>query len=87
MKLTATFRPQSVTVTVNGAGLSVSTGEPVAREYYERPAYDGPYTFTPSAEAQIIPTQHKRMTENITIAPIPNNYGLITWNGAYLTVS
>ena len=24
---------------------------------------------------------------SVTIAPIPNNYGLITWNGSTLTVS
>ena len=49
--------------------------------------YDGALEFTPSSEAQVIPTANKSVLENITIKPIPNNYGLITWNGSTLTVS
>lgn len=49
--------------------------------------YTGPTTFTPTAEVQEIETQGLTIPENITINPIPNNYGLITWNGSTLTVS
>lgn len=49
--------------------------------------YTGPYTFTPSASPQIVPTSGLRMIDNVTINPIPSNYGLITWNGSTLTVS
>lgn len=49
--------------------------------------YEGPYNFTPSAQTQEIDISGKRATENIIINPIPQNYGLITWNGAFLTVS
>ena len=49
--------------------------------------YEGPYVFTPTNQTQIIPISGKQATENITIKPIPNNYGLITWNGSTLTVS
>ena len=49
--------------------------------------YDGPYEFTPSQEEQTIQINGKTAVRNITINPIPNNYGLITWNGAVLTVS
>lgn len=49
--------------------------------------YDGPYDFTPSSELQTIETTGFRMTDNVTINPIPNNYGLITWNGSIITVS
>ena len=28
-----------------------------------------------------------QMTDDVTIKPIPQNYGLITWNGSFLTVS
>lgn len=52
---------------------------------YER--YTGEYTITPSAETQILETADMLMTNNITINPIPTNYGLITWNGYTLTVS
>ena len=49
--------------------------------------YDGDYTITPTAEAQTIPIIGKTARRNFTINPIPQNYGLITWDGATLTVS
>lgn len=49
--------------------------------------YPGPYEVTPGAEAQVLATKDLRMTGDLTVAPIPNNYGLITWNGSVLTVS
>ena len=54
---------------------------------YDTPAYEGEYTVTPSQETQILQTEDLRMTANVTINPIPSNYGLITWNGSFLTVS
>ena len=59
----------------------------VTHYHSEYPEYDGETTFTPSAEAQTIPTMQTVLLSNITINPIPSNYGLITWNGATLTVS
>lgn len=49
--------------------------------------YQGEYEITPSAEAQIIPAGGMNLARDITVNPIPQNYGLITWNGSYLTVS
>ena len=49
--------------------------------------YTGDYEVTPSKDAQILQTQGKFMEHNLTVNPIPSNYGLITWNGIYLTVS
>ena len=51
------------------------------------PAYEGPYEATPSNVAQIIPTSRMFMNEDFVVNPIPQNYGLITWNGSVLTVS
>lgn len=51
------------------------------------PIYDGPYDFTPSTEVQTINVSHTLPRGDITIQPIPSNYGLITWNGSTLTVS
>lgn len=59
----------------------------VTHYHSEYPTYDGGTTFTPSAEAQTIPTAHTVLLSDITINPIPSNYGLITWNGITLTVS
>ena len=56
-------------------------------EYKDVPDYTGGYSFTPSAEEQIIPTKDTALSENIVIAPIPDNYGLITWDGSVITVS
>lgn len=49
--------------------------------------YTGPTTVTPTQEQQVLHTQDFFLIENIVIEPIPNNYGLIEWNGAVLTVS
>ncbi len=49
--------------------------------------YEGSYSVTPSASEQILETEGLRMTQNVTINPIPSNYGLITWNGSVITVS
>ena len=87
MTLTPTFTPATLDVTYEAANLEVSTGIMVARDYVERPAYEGSYEITPSAEAQVIPTNGLRMTDDFTIAPIPSNYGLVTWNGSVITVS
>jgi len=49
--------------------------------------YSGPYEVVPTAEAQVLSTHGKNMTHDFIIDPIPSNYGLITWNGSFLTVS
>lgn len=49
--------------------------------------YTGSYEVTPSANTQILNTTELTMAQNVIINPIPSNYGLITWNGATLTVS
>ena len=49
--------------------------------------YTGPTEVTPSGETQVLSTNGYFMGSDITVDPIPSNYGLITWNGAVLTVS
>lgn len=53
-------------------------------EYEE---YTGETEFTPSRETQVIATANRVVKRNITINPIPSNYGLISWDGSVLTVS
>ena len=79
--------PQEIRVSAKAPTVTTSTGIPVARDFVERDPYTGEYTITPSAEAQVLLTNNLRMTDNLTINPIPNNYGLITWDGATLMVS
>lgn len=49
--------------------------------------YTGEYVFTPTEETQIVPTVGLTMIDNITVNPIPSNYGRITWDGSVITVS
>lgn len=49
--------------------------------------YHGAYEFTPTDEAQIIPTADKVLGYDILINPIPSNYGHIAWDGSIITVS
>lgn len=56
-------------------------------KYRESVYYTGSYSFVPAATAQTIPIAQLTASQDITIEPIPSNYGLITWNGSTLTVS
>lgn len=49
--------------------------------------YHGAYSLVPAPTAQTLDTAGLLMLENVTIEPIPSNYGLISWDGAALTVS
>ena len=51
------------------------------------PVYEGSYEFTPSDVVQTVSIRNMIAEEDIVINPIPQNYGLITWNGSVLTVS
>lgn len=54
---------------------------------YASQIYDGPVVITPSLDQQELQTAGTLVRDNIIVEPIPSNYGLITWNGAVLTVS
>ena len=75
--------------TISGS-LSASetiTGELTIPSAILPPPYEGPYEVTPGEDTQTLATDSLYMRGNITINPIPSNYGLITWNGSTLTVS
>lgn len=59
----------------------------VEQVHIEGNYYSGPTSVTPTREAQILNTSGKTLTANITVNPIPPNYGLITWDGRKITVS
>ena len=79
--------PQEIRVSAKAPSITTSTGIPVARDFVDRDPYEGDYIIIPSAETQVLQTKYLRMTDDVTIKPIPQNYGLITWNGSFLTVS
>ena len=78
-------------IVAENAGCAVEValdGDPgVAVETGRLPVYDGPTEITPSMDTQVLQTDSHAVRANIIINPIPSNYGLITWNGATLTVS
>lgn len=85
-QITATLSSKG---TVTGAlsspiGLSASLTIPSVAN---APRYDGDYTFTPTQTEQTIQIKDLMAREDITIEAIPNNYGLITYNGSTITVS
>lgn len=49
--------------------------------------YEGEYTVTPSSELQTLNTAGLLLSNNITVEPIPSNYGLVEWNGSYISIS
>lgn len=67
-----------------GGRLSGGISKPTMAQVEE---YTGAYEFTPTQGTQVIEIANKRATADITINPIPSNYGIITWNGSVLTVS
>ena len=94
-KAKATVNPPSIGVTIEtasvsvdaNAGLTVAFDPPVRTEYSGGEQYDGSYSVTPSTQAVTLNTRGKVLSADVVVAPIPSNYGLITWNGAFLTVS
>ncbi len=68
----------SLSTTISGQAISYLGGSGKLQEK----------EITPSAEEQlIIPDDGFKGISAITVHAIPNNYGLITWNGSFLTVS
>ena len=51
------------------------------------PLYRGPTEFVPTQQPQHVYVGGKAVRSDILIKPIPENYGLITYDGATLTVS
>lgn len=87
MKLSVSFDPKALNVSFTTPNVNIGTSTQITRDFVDRDPYTGAYEVTPSAETQVLETNNMRMTGNVTINPIPNNYGLITWNGSIITVS
>ena len=87
MKLTVTICPPSLSVTIKAPTMGTGFGYPVARYNTELDPYTGDYEVTPSRETTVLLTDGFRMTGNVTVHPIPSDWGHIAWNGSVLTVS
>lgn len=87
VNLTVANNNNPVNVTVSEGSVSVNLGIETQIVAGSLDEYEGPYSVTPTEEAQTLQTKNFRMTDNIVVNPIPSNYGLITWNGSIITVS
>lgn len=67
--------------------IDYDVGEYLPVVYTDVPTFGGPYEVTPTNQEQVLQTNGKVMSNDVIIGPIPNNYGLITWDGTTLTVS
>lgn len=77
--------PGTISGSLSGSG--TITGSLTIPQSILPPSYEGEYEVTPTQQTQTLETDSLYMRGNITINPIPSNYGLITWNGSTLTVS
>lgn len=82
-----TIQPQKVKVSINSGNMGINVGSSIAREILDTYPYEGEYIVDPTTETQILLTKNLRMIDNLVINPIPNNYGLVTWNGSFLVIS
>lgn len=84
-KIIGSLSTPTISGSLSGSGtISATLGVPV---YAEHETYEGTTEVTPSDEAQVLLTSGLLMVDNITINPIPSNYGRIEWNGSIITVS
>lgn len=78
----------TLTQSAEGTLQVVQGGETgVITKVKEADPYTGPTVVTPSDQTQTLATTGLLIPTDIVINPIPQNYGLITWNGSTLTVS
>ena len=87
MKIDVTVAVPYVEVNAKPQTAAITIGSPVLREHIGADPYPGPYEVTPTQSTQTLSTEDLLMVQDVTINPIPSNYGLITWDGAVLTVS
>ena len=73
-------------ITASAAPTSIGLGFS-GRQIVNVPSYTGTYEVTPSDQTQTLSTNGKKMTADVVVNPIPNNYGLISWDGTVITVS
>jgi hypothetical protein len=74
-----------LTVVETNIPIAVDVGTAIVASIAED--YDGEYDITPSSAAQVFQTEGKRVLHDFVVEPIPQNYGLITYNGSTITVS
>ena len=85
--ITVDIKEPKIEVCVDIPSVTIKPGAQIIRDTGDVPIYHGPYTVTPTQQEQTLNTHGYLLTGNVTVKKIPENYGLITWNGSVLTVS
>ena len=85
MKVTESQQKYGLRVIEKNIPISVDVETPIVAGVAKE--YEGEYDITPTNTAQVFSTEGKRCPHNFIVEPIPNNYGLITYNGSIITVS
>ena len=71
----------------NSGGITIPMTIGAAYQVQQFDTYDGATEFTPlEQERVIVRTAGKVVPGDITILPVPSNYGKILWNGSVLTI-
>lgn len=70
------FSTPKITIGARPNNISINTGRVIIRDASAIPVYDGDYTVIPAEYEQVLETQGKRMTDNVTVAEVP--FGLAT---------
>lgn len=68
------IQPQSISVSAQQAELAVTTGEQIARDVEPIDPYTGSYTVTPTESAQVLETDGLKMTDDVTVEAVPDDY-------------
>lgn len=79
--------PESIEGEIGGEGMTAEIAVGGAIPIQPDDPYEGPFEFTPGDDMQTIATAEKYVDRNIVINPIPDNYGKITYNGSWITIT
>lgn len=85
--LSTITRTYNASLAVSSRIYSANVATVINATIIDVPKYEGSYVAIPTASRQIISTKDLLMMDDFVVEPIPNNYGLIGWNGSFLTVT
>ena len=77
-----------INLSVQGESTIPVSVEQIRIKWLNPDPYEGEYEVTPlRGETVVLNTAHHTLSQNVVVNPIPQNYGLITYNGNIITVS
>lgn len=86
-EFTSNIIEATATIMQNMVEADASLTTNVTHYHSDYPDYEGETVFTPTEYTQTIPTGHTVLLSDITINPIPSNYGRITYSGGIISIT